>query len=63
MCYEFKDGLDCQESYADTTGEVCWCVLVDYSWVYCGCMEPRNMSEEEYFEYLIYLGKENEEDV
>jgi len=60
MCCDFSGGADCQEAWADTANEICWCTLVDYEWLYCGCMEPRNMSKQEYLEYLIYLGKDNE---
>lgn len=60
MCHVFKDGADCQEALADDVDEVCWCKLVDNSWVYCGCLQPSLMSQDEYLEYLMYRGKPDE---
>jgi len=59
-CYQFPDGMDCQEAWADSAHEVCWCAKVDNEWVFCGCMEPRNMSKAEWLEYLVYRGKDSE---
>jgi hypothetical protein len=63
MCRITKDGADCQEVQAKEENEICWCNVVDNSWVFCGCKNPKDMSREEALEYLIYKGKPSEIEV
>ena len=63
LCHQFKKGMECQESIADDINEVCWCSVIDNSWVYCGCLQPNLMSRDEYIEYLIYRGRPKQVDI
>lgn len=57
--------LYCREASA-RPNEACWCVYEYYEdspEPFCMCKAPVDMDKTEWFEYLTYWNKENEEDI